>query len=530
MGYTIGVSSGIFSAASEEQKGEYVGLPHKAMFSMFKGVTFTQLDLESVSEFKEPELARRMEAVRKMGISYGLHGEVPEYSKAFPKLDCALEVEWARSHERFITEIKGAADVKALYLLFHASTSDPFINLWRDFQPLKICDIWGRPLKKFLEENPETLGWAVAKEFVTSIIDRRGVLDMERMKEHVRRELIQKQIDEGKKPEEVKKPGEEDVTKEAEKAIKEEFLDAMTKEDFTYGTERAAFYIIGKWMQEGGKTCPAELHKLWQDVAGSGDVDDEKFRNKFENWVPAVTAAYHWGHFYPERCPGRKSPGEDPKPILIKNKLKIVFETPMAGAGGEEAVRLARASHIYFMVKAMNQPLIGVAVDAEHMLSANVDPMEDIKRMPANAGEKIFVMHVGYPAPLAPAHLPIPMGSEAQVYVYKLLWELRKKGMKDAVIIFERGGGQEPVKESIISLRAIATYLEKDTDPKDLPDDFFGLVQGGPAITRQIVQVRDHALDPLKGLLSVPEEEYGFLSTAAAAKGKIEEWAKRKLK
>ncbi|MEM5814320.1 MAG: hypothetical protein QXD77_00710 [Candidatus Aenigmatarchaeota archaeon] len=530
MAYTIGVSSGIFRAAGEEQKGEYVGLPHKAMFSMFKGVMFTQLDLETLSEFKEPDLDKKMEEVRKMGIKYGIHGEVPEYSSAFPKLDSAIAEEWKRTHDRFIEEIKGTIKVKAEYLLFHSATSDSFLVLWREFQSLKICDIWGRLMKKFLEENDDLLEWAISKDFITSIVDRRGTLNQERMREYARRELIQAQIDEGKKQEELKKPTEEEVKKKAVADAKKEFLSIIGTDDFTYGTERVAYYIIAKWMQDGGKTCPPELHTLWTDIAGGGDINDEKFRNKFEKWVPAVTAAYHWGHFYPEKCPTKLSGVEDPKPLLTKSGLKLLFESPMANVGGEEAVRLVRPTHIYYMVKAINMPLVGIVVDAEHVLSANIDPIEDIKNLPHNAGEKVFCCHVGYPSPFAPAHLPIPIGSEAHLYVYKLLWELRKKGMKDAIIIFERGGGQEPVKESILAIRLIAKNLEKDTPPEQLPEEFFGIPAGGPEITRQIVSIKEHALDPLKGLLSVPEEEYGFLSTAAAAKGKIEEWAKRKLK
>jgi len=532
MGYRIGVSSGIFKAVGEEQKQEYIGLPRKAMFSMYKGVQFNQLDLESISEFQEPDLDKKMEQIRKMGIQYGLHGEVPEYSSAFPRLDQALTDEWKRSHDRMIAEIKGAAKIKAEYILFHASTSDPFLLLWREFQPSNICDIWGRQLKRFLEENPKLLWWALEQEYILVALFRAGFIPtIEGYKKEIAKsyaQAAQAEIAKGKKKEEIKMPSEEEIEKEAREALKERFYEEISTDDPGYGPERVAYYIIAKWMQEG-ENCPPELHQLWKDITKGGRIEDEKFRNSFGNWVPAVTAAYHWGHFHPEKCPEKREGIEDPKKILEKNKLKVVFETPMAGAGGEEHVRLARVTHIYYMVKAIAHPLVGVAVDAEHMLSANIDPMKDVKELPANAGEKIWVVHVGYPAPLAPAHLPIPLGSEAQMYVYELLFELRKKGMKDAVIIFERGGGQEPVKESILSLRMIVKYLEKDTPPKDLPPDFFGLPPGGPRLTRQLVAIREHALDPLKGLLSVPEEEYGFLSTAAAAKGKLEEWKRRKM-
>ena len=44
---------------------------------------------------------------------------------------------------------------------------------------------------------------------------------------------------------------------------------------------------------------------------------------------------------------------------------------------------------------------------------------------------------------------------------------------------------------------------------------------------RQMNTIREHALDPLKGMLMVPEEEYSFLSSEAIKKGKRPEEFKR---
>jgi hypothetical protein len=160
------------------------------------------------------------------------------------------------------------------------------------------------------------------------------------------------------------------------------------------------------------------------------------------------------------------------------------------------------------------------------MLGNNIDPQEEIEKLPSEAGKLVRVVHVTTPSPLNPSHMPVYMASEAQVYIYEMLWKLRKKGFKDGVILFERGGEEGQVKETVEVIRVIASHLEKDVEPKELPLEFFGMREGGPRYSRQIVAIREHALDPLKGMLQVPEEQYTLLGTKAREKGKLEEWAK----
>ena len=161
--------------------------------------------------------------------------------------------------------------------------------------------------------------------------------------------------------------------------------------------------------------------------------------------------------------------------------------------------------------------------------------MKLVDELPSDGGKLIKVMHVGWPTPHVPAHVPIYLGSEAQEYIYEIIYKLKKKGFdakEDRWIIFERGGGQDPIKDSVISLRKIVEYLslEVPPDPKNLPDNFYGMEGQGPEIARQFVTMREHALDPLKGVLHVPEEEFGFLSTGVSQKGKLEEWKKEKFR
>ena len=61
MGYILGVSSGIYAAAKSEGEGEsFLGISKKIYYTMFKGVDFNQIDLESIAEFREPGLKEKI--------------------------------------------------------------------------------------------------------------------------------------------------------------------------------------------------------------------------------------------------------------------------------------------------------------------------------------------------------------------------------------------------------------------------------------------------------------------------------------
>ena len=75
MAYVIGVSSGIFSAAPQQEKMQYVTLSQKAQYVLTQGVKFNQIDVETISEFKGPNIKKEIEQVKKLGIAFGFHGE-----------------------------------------------------------------------------------------------------------------------------------------------------------------------------------------------------------------------------------------------------------------------------------------------------------------------------------------------------------------------------------------------------------------------------------------------------------------------
>lgn len=234
------------------------------------------------------------------------------------------------------------------------------------------------------------------------------------------------------------------------------------------------------------------------------------------------------------------------------NKLKICFENPDARnpeLGGR--YMLWHPKQIYLAVKHTRNELgkgnetkshadkIFMIIDWEHVATQGVDPFheaEDFVRCmeilnDKNVGDLIIGVHSNYPSPLQP-HKPIEIADRP--VIYSLLYKLRKIGFGKnniAYLLFERGGGDNPFKGSIIALRAIADELEKDTPPDELPPQFFGLPEGTRDYARQRVIIKEHAIDPLKGMLKIPEEEYTFLGTTAIRGGKRpEEWKKEELK
>jgi len=96
-------------------------------------------------------------------------------------------------------------------------------------------------------------------------------------------------------------------------------------------------------------------------------------------------------------------------------------------------------------------------------------------------------------------------------------------------LIFERGGGDDPFRQSVDALKLMAKFLENETPPEELPDEFYGLKKTAFNLERQEQIMREHRFDVLKDLFEVPEEEWGLLSTAAVKKGKREIFKKEDL-
>jgi hypothetical protein len=204
----------------------------------------------------------------------------------------------------------------------------------------------------------------------------------------------------------------------------------------------------------------------------------------------------------------------------------------MVAAGIEEEYRFVHPKHFVVLCKNAGTKYCRACMDFEHILGAGINPDEEINAMPSDGGKYINVLHVGWPTPLQPAHYPIPLGSEQQEWLYKWMFKLRKKGFDESenrYIVFERGAsfpGLDPVLQSTLALKKIIEYLRLDVPPEKLPPEFYGVE--ALEIKRQETQIIKHALDPIRGLLKMPEEKLTFLGGAAAREGKGKEWETEK--
>jgi len=569
----IGVSSGAFTVTGREEKMQLIGFFKKAQSAITKGVQFVQLDLESLAEFKEPDLKKHLERIKEMGIRFGVHSETAAFGIEMAEPDSAIEVDYKHCHQRLLEILEESRNVGAEYVLIHSSESVPFALLGRHLQPAILVDVWGRPLREFIEKADDdwVVKWILPEDlrsggaFIwTDILHGSSLEDYfkYRLEAYKRTEEYRRERERGKTDEEISR----ELNEYLRRSLKEEFLGFVASRTHTYGPERYAYYIIAKWMEREddplwnniieanikfyakyeGKTPEEWLaEKRIEKVDGKWSIDDPNFREEYKLWVPAVSAKYIWGHFNQERCPGGKPLFRDLKEKLkvkredgTESVMPVVLESPMAHRGTEEWLRLPNPLQMYYLVKDVNEKAgfkaMGLAFDLEHMISIRVDPETVIELFPEGAGETIKVVHAGWPAPLAPAHLPIQLGSEQQFYLYKVYYKMRQKGFgktDTAYIIFERGG-PETFQESILSLRQIVKFLEKDTPPDKLPPEFSGIATGAIASEeRQLAIISEHAEDPLKGLIAIPEEEYTMLGRAATAKpGGGEKWTKEELR
>ena len=569
----------------------------KAQYAITKGVEFVQIDLESISEFQEPGLETNMERIRRLGIRYGLHAETPAFGgRELPHLDSAIGLDYERGHRRLLIVLEDAGKLKYEYVLMHSSESTPFLLLGRELQPMDLVDIWGRPLEAFIKEvggedleknwimewvwdQPyiwldllhDTPDGAIKRAQESSIFNLRQLARRERRRElAIKKQIPEEQVEFTPEDEEIIDKREKYMWEDESKGFYEKekkellgyFLRLIKSKSLGYGPERTAYYITAKWMEKTDDPLWEDIIEAsieyyakvdgkskdeWLDdrkikkVNGKWSIDDTKFREEYRLWVASVSAKYIWGHFNPDKCPDKSwDKYEDPKEIIddYGNKMPFLFETPMASTGLEEYLRFPNPIQMYYLVKEIGFDYTGLAVDIEHMLMCNLNVEVSFDLLPSDAGKYVRVVHVGWPTALGPAHIPLPLGSEQQMYLYRMYYKLREKGFgkndKDYYIIFERGGGADPIQQSILAIRKIVEFLEKDINPGDLIShpDFFGVQVGQIAsYQRQREIIEEHGRDPLKGLIITPEEKHTFLGKGAIEKGKRpEEWEKEEFK
>ena len=532
--YIIGVSSGMFGAAQPQEKISMIDLSQKGFYSALKGVNFTQIDIETSTELDSPDIKNRLEKIRGLGITYGFHGETPAMGGAQIALTSAIEDQYITGHWRFVKNLEGTGRLKAVYYLQHSCegppAENPYMRLGESMQPSSLVDIYGRRLYKFLDENPNVLDWLIDQRELYECLkvappENNAERERDRIMNEVAREkglldrLMVSKVAEQEMREILEEVGKR-VPEAGRKATKEQVKGALKTSDMGWGTERIAYLVIAKWMSD--KKDP-----IWLGIVG--DKSFESVKDRPSDWVPAVAAKYIWGHVNP--LPEMENKFKDPKKILEKYNFDFVIETPMVSRGMEGEYRLTRPKHFIILCKNLGTKHCGAVIDFEHCLGADINPDKEIESFCSDGGKYIKALHVGWPTPLQPAHVPIPLGSEQQEWLYRWMLALRKKGFderENRYIIFERAGGVggDPVDQSTLALRKIVEYLRQDVPVEDLPKEFYGIEEKD--LRMQDTEIMEHAFDPIKGLITTPEGKHGFLSKAALEKGKGKEWETEK--
>jgi hypothetical protein len=287
-----------------------------------------------------------------------------------------------------------------------------------------------------------------------------------------------------------------------------------------------------KWLDETWKKAEKENDRTYKEFfyAAVGSKYLEGHIKKVFEWLK--------DEFIKKELPDlARDKKEEAELVKIARDLVIAIENPDAREPSNAGLYfLFRPKQIYASIKTIRRTLdtdkVMMLQDYEHLATQGVDCIIEsrnfIEKTP-DFGELTISVHANHPNPLHPHH-PIELGD---VILYELLYHLRVTGMgvkKDAYLIFERGGGEDPFVHAVDALKIMAQFLQNDppTSPNELPLEFFGMK--GPTagdVIRQIQIVRDKAFEPMKDLLEIPEEEWTMLSQTAIRKGKKPEAWKR---
>ena len=553
MAYKVGVSSGWWHI---DKPADLLGLATKVGgFGGTAGVQFIQADVETTSEFFEPRVGTYLKRLKKeLGLQVGVHGELGELMA----LESAERRFWDQSQLRLCETVKHSADLDLVYINLHFSSRPQLYYMEREYRVMgyvhPVVDFKGDPLYMICEESKDAK--ALAKKHLLALQSLLHMDDREKfvevMQERYRREYhreqerareeLRKQKWFQEASQEEQRARESVVDQEIAQRIERKREDEETENLYNLWKESpntkyqietaeiAVYKIIGAYMREKGDP-------IWRALCGNLDAETAYIQPETHpNFNAAVAAKYLEGHLTAKNHPFNKQVFG--KNISVMDYLKdkkttLVFEIPEAHAGSEGLLRLYKPMDAYPWIKKMNTDKIKMCIDFEHAIAHKINIDEMIKKMPSDMGKMMMLFHLGKPIPyFGTAHAPIPIGSRTMEILYKWLYEFRKKGFKDGYIIYERGGGktaEEIMKNAVWSMRQIATYLEKGIPYEDLPSEFYGISEQNKEIfARQSASVRDHAWDPLEGVLSVPEERHGHFSKAAVEKQKGEVWEKRK--
>ena len=260
----------------------------------------------------------------------------------------------------------------------------------------------------------------------------------------------------------------------------------------------------------------------------SQDKNGPTLKILVERLITAVAAKYIQGHLFvkDERWSMKMDDKEIPSHISVydyckESNIKIYIETAMPPQGQEGQLRIMSANEHVKLVKNLDKGKItSYCVDFEHLTVNYIYVDKDIETLADGDAKYITMVHINAPRPIMGAHSPIDKISHDMQIIYRWLYLMRQKGMKNSYLIWEMGS--YGVRESAVAFRKLMEELGKGTDPLHLPKEFYGI--DDMFEQQQWVNMKEHAYDPLKGLIANPEEDHGLLSTEAVKKNKLNEW------
>ena len=565
--FKVGVTSGLFSIAGDMQIASVI---KKLGYSLTRGTNVIEIagDVPHEIDFTDGKELRHI--AEKQGLELLFHGSLTV------RMESADRENWREAQEHIEKSIRSAVFGGMKYVNFHACLY-PWQELYTYAETklrIAMVEFTGKFILELMKGDDEAIV-KLRKWFIKAFGEDygRAILDDRTVKE------IEEKIYQLREKEKNKTP--EELSQESEKLVKEKIDERLRTGKWRmeeYGNEVEAYKILAHYLFFKKDSIWKKMAELYAEHIGEVDYSkdgqdgsntwiEEKFneakekggkieKNFKEFFYAVVSAKFLEGHllkafqFIKDELPKEieknkiiETEEEKKKLIEIAKNLKITIEIPDARSPSQAGLYpLWRPRQTYTAVIATRERLkeeglgefsgnVFMLIDWEHLATHGVDPLqeftEDIGKL-KDMGKYILSIHANYPSPLH-SHRPIELGD---IVIYKILWTLRKVGLgkhHETYLIFERGGGEDPFKNSVTALKLMAEQLENDVPPDKLPAKFFGMETGEiSSPERQIVTIREHAFDPLKGMIVFPEEEHGMLGRAAVEKGKTEEWRKEK--
>jgi hypothetical protein len=579
--YRIGVSSGIYSVARPEELATTV---RKLGYSLTRGTSVVELAADVPNEVTQTEGKEIRYIARKQGMDILFHGSLT-VPMSMPE-----RAEWRDAHDHICKSIRSAVFSGAKYVNFHAC-----LNIWLELLTyagrkltMVFCDHEGRFVSHILAENGDLREWFTNKRWSDYVHDiltaeerTEAISAAESLIEERIRETLENLAKRGLPPEEFTKERERIVNEESKNRAKlerDKIKDAIRNKLASRGRWDSeelravvgvidGYHLMARYLFYTKDPIFTEMAKIYKKLMDKYDLNysnknwvDEAWDNAEQNndrrfkefFYGMVASKYLEGHvkkalewinkeFIPEELANLKVDDEKEREEIIKiaKNIAIAIEVPDARDPTHAGLHLLwNPRQLYVAVKTIRKVLdterVWMLMDYEHVATQGIDPikdMDEVVNIAPDFGRYTISIHANAPNPLQP-HIPIELGD---IRIYQLLWYLKQTGFgkhNSVYLIYERGGGEDPFKKSIDSLRTMVKYLDMDVEPRKLPLEFYGLeplTAGGADRQRQIVF--DHAYEPLKDLLEMPEEDWTMLSQSAIRKGKKpEQWKKGEFK